>query len=420
MVFDLGDGRERNLHDLPVRDLHLHAGRGEGLSRLHAPHCSSHAPAVRRDDFHVVFAIKRLECCEGFGDFHSTILLISSQLLPLCGGKSIQQPNATGKHYLAYRTCPCILRVRLRKGGSGMSQVSETVCSNCHSTMPAELRFCRNCGFRLTGSTGAYTGSPYPSTAVAESAAGKKKRRLSGMSWIFVGLLVFFVGAAAFTALIAPMRKASNIVQRAAVVKSYIGVDGFTNTDQGVAFDAITTPGGPADQAGLVGGDVILSFDGQPIHDEDQIEELMTKTPVGKTVDIEYLRDGQKKTAKLTTISQEDNKRLTREFERRPEGRAHFGYEDGDAERVQVPGSNLYGVKLGTILRSRPADLAGVKEGDIVTAFDGIPIRTSDELLMRVRRALPYSTVTLSIVRKGENESDPIQKLEIPVKMGKQ
>jgi serine protease Do len=240
------------------------------------------------------------------------------------------------------------------------------------------------------------------------------------MSWIFVGLLVFFVGAAAFTALIAPMRKASNIVQRAAVVKSYIGVDGFTNTDQGVAFDAITTPGGPADQAGLVGGDVILSFDGQPIHDEDQIEELMTKTPVGKTVDIEYLRDGQKKTAKLTTISQEDNKRLTREFERRPEGRAHFGYEDGDAERVQVPGSNLYGVKLGTILRSRPADLAGVKEGDIVTAFDGIPIRTSDELLMRVRRALPYSTVTLSIVRKGENESDPIQKLEIPVKLGKQ
>jgi S1-C subfamily serine protease len=111
---------------------------------------------------------------------------------------------------------------------------------------------------------------------------------------------------------------------------------------------------------------------------------------------------------------------LTREFEKRPERRAHFGYEDGDAERVQVPGMNIYGVRLGTVLRSRPADLAGVKEGDIITAFDGIPIRTSDELLMRVRRALPYSTVTLSIVRKGENESDPIQKLEIPVKMGKQ
>lgn len=302
-----------------------------------------------------------------------------------------------------------------------MSQVTETVCSNCHSAMPAELRFCRNCGFRLTGNMGGYTEGQYPSTAVADSAvAPKKKRRISGMSWIFVGLLVFFVCAAAFTALITPLRKTSNIVQRTSVVKSYIGVDGFDTTDQGVMFNAVSTPGGPADQAGLVGGDLILSFDGQPVHNEDQIEELMTKTPVGKTVDIEYLRDGQKKTTKLTTISMEENRRLTREFERRPEGRAHFGYEDGDAERVQVPGTNIYGVKLGTILRSRPADLAGVKEGDIVTAFDGIPIRTSDEFLMRVRRSLPYSTVTLSIVRPGEGENAKVEKLEIPVKMGKQ
>jgi membrane-associated protease RseP (regulator of RpoE activity) len=302
-----------------------------------------------------------------------------------------------------------------------MSQVSETVCSNCHSTMPAELRFCRNCGFRLTGSTGGYTGTQYPTTAVAESAAApKKKRRISGMSWIFVGLLVFFVGAAAFTALVTPIRNRVNVSQRTAVIKASIGADQFDNTDQGVILESGGTPGGPADQAGLVGGDVILKFDGQPIHEEDEIDELMSKTPIGKTVEIEYLRDGQTKIAKLTTISQEDNRRLNREFERRPEGRAHFGYEDGDAERVQVPGTNIYGVRLGSILRSRPADLAGIKEGDIVTAFDGVPIRTTNEMLMRVRRALPYSTVKLTIVRKGLNESDPVEKLEIPVKMGKQ
>src|SRR6185437_11751227 len=103
-----------------------------------------------------------------------------------------------------------------------MSQVAETICSNCHSTMPAELRFCRNCGFRLTGNTGSYTGGQH--TAVTDSAAlPKKKRRISGMSWIFVGLLVFFVGAAAFTALLAPLRQHSNIITRTPVVKSYIG-----------------------------------------------------------------------------------------------------------------------------------------------------------------------------------------------------
>jgi putative serine protease PepD len=57
--------------------------------------------------------------------------------------------------------------------------------------------------------------------------------------------------------------------------------------------------------------------------------------------------------------------------------------------------------------------LAGVKEGDVVIEFDGVPIRTTDEFLMRVRRALPYSTVKV-VVMRGE------EKLEIPVKIGKQ
>jgi S1-C subfamily serine protease len=295
---------------------------------------------------------------------------------------------------------------------------NQTICSNCNSAMPSELRFCRNCGFRLTSLAGSYTGTHYPDVTATGSAALKKKRRMSGMSWLFVGLLVFFVCAAAFTALVAPHRTNTNIGVSVPVVKSYIGVDGFNKTEQGVIFEAVTAPGGPADKAGLVGGDVILSFDGQKIEDDDQIEDLMAKTPVGKTVDVEFLRDGAKKTTKLTTISREEFNRLTREFERRPEGRAQFGYEDGDAERVQVPGTDIYGVKLGTILRSRPADLAGIKEDDIVTEFDGVPIRTSEEFLMRVRRALPYSTVKLVLMRKGEE--DKIEKLEIPVKLGKQ
>ena len=245
-------------------------------------------------------------------------------------------------------------------------------------------------------------------------APSKRKRRMSGMSWIFVGLLIFFVAAAAFTAMVAPMRKSGSVgIVQLPVVKASLGVGDFNKTEDGVIFEAVNTPGGPADKAGMVGGDVILSFDGQPINDDDQMDELMIRTPVGKTVDVEYMRDGQKKTAKLTTISQDEYKRLSREFERRPEGRAQFGYEDGDAETVKVPGTNIHGVKLGTILRNRPADIAGVKEGDIVIEFDGVPIRTAEEFLMRVRRALPYSTVKVVVMRGTE-------KLEIPVKMGKQ
>ena len=125
-------------------------------------------------------------------------------------------------------------------------------------------------------------------------------------------------------------------------------------------FECVNAPGGPADKAGLVGGDVIVSVDGQPINDEDQIEELMSRTQIGKTVDIEYLRDGEKKTAKLTTISLDEHRRLAKEFERRPEGQGQFGYEDGDAETIPVPGTKIRGV----ILNNDPAQSSGGSRGN--------------------------------------------------------
>jgi membrane-associated protease RseP (regulator of RpoE activity) len=305
---------------------------------------------------------------------------------------------------------------------------SVITCVNCHSAMPSELRFCRNCGFRLGEGVAEYTptvrfdGTTVPAMSASGAPATiKKKKRMSGMAWIFMALLFFFVGAAALTALITPSRTARGIagVTAPAQPKSFLGVDDFETVDDGlgVTFDAVTAPGTPADKAGLVGGDIITSFDGHAVHDDDQMRDLMTSTPIGKTVEIEYLRDGDKKTTKLTTISSEENRRLSNLFEKRPEGRGSFGYESGAVEQVEIPGTKIVGVKLNKILTSRPADLAGIKDGDIIITFDNTPIRTKDEFLMRVRRVIPYSTVDVEVMR-GEGEN--LEKLVIPVKLGKQ
>ena len=312
--------------------------------------------------------------------------------------------------------------------------------------MPSELRFCRNCGFRLGEGVAEYTETvrfdgAHPTVVAAGVPVPKKRkrRRLSGMAWVFVALLVFFVGAAAFTALVSPIshnvRSGGFVVP--VKVKSYVGVNGFDTAEDGlgVTFNSVDAPDGPADKAGLIGGDIITSFDGHAVHDEDEISELMVNTPIGKTVDVEYLRDGQKKTTKMTTVSADEFRRLTAAFEKRPEGRGQFGYDDGDTERVKVPGMNIYGVKLGNVLQSRPADLAGIKRGDIIIQFGDTPIRTEEEFRMRVRRALPYSTVNVTVMRgaaTGEGDSakegdqevpkqpPKLEKIEIPVKMGKQ
>ena len=72
----------------------------------------------------------------------------------------------------------------------------------------------------------------------------------------------------------------------------------------------------------------------------------------------------------------------------------------------------MYGVRLDEVEPNRPADIAGIKNGDIVIEFDKIPIRTEQEFLARVRRALPRSTVTVVVIRDG-------QRIEIPVRIGK-
>jgi len=50
--------------------------------------------------------------------------------------------------------------------------------------------------------------------------------------------------------------------------------------------------GGPAAQAGLLQGDVLVSVDGQPLRQMDDLQGLLTSRLVGKTVAIRYVRAG--------------------------------------------------------------------------------------------------------------------------------
>lgn len=306
--------------------------------------------------------------------------------------------------------------------------------------MPRELRFCRNCGFRLGEGPAEYTetvrfpngapailsgnnagasqypfGTDYagPLSPAGSRKIGKRRKRMSGMSWMFVGLLIFFIAAAVFTAVVTPIRRNITSISAPSTPRAYAGVDDFKTTDGGVTFGNVEPPGSPADKAGLVGGDIITSFDGHVMTSDDQMMDLLGSATIGKAVDVIYIRDDETKSTILTPVSKAEFDRLGREFRSRPEGRGLFGFDDDNTERVPIPGTRAFGVRLDDISQSRPADLAGIKEGDIVTEFDGIPIRTTEEFNSRVLRAIPYSTVKVVVLRGTEQ-------LEIPVKMGKQ
>lgn len=318
--------------------------------------------------------------------------------------------------------------------------------------MPREMRFCRACGCRLGEGIEEYTETvrfeSAPETSrnrksrapwamppistpfdrkefkamarriheqtVSSMTSGLGPRKLSGackrvprwMVWIIVPMMIAGMTGGFRSKM--SSRSGGRSVASASAQLSTLGV-GLKTAQGGAFIESVTTPGSAADKAGLVGGDVVTSFDGKAVKSESDLRNILGSTPVGKTVEVVYLRDGETKTTQLTTLSEKENARLSEAFANRPEGMGFLGV--ADLKRVQVPGRSIYGVKLDEVNENRPADTAGLLEGDIVIEFDRAPIRTSEEFGKRIDRALPRSTVNVVVVRG-------IERLEIPVKMG--
>jgi len=193
-------------------------------------------------------------------------------------------------------------------------------------------------------------------------------------------------------------------------VKPFMGVDGFeTAPGGGARITGIAGPETPVVRANLIGGDVIKSFDGTQVRNADHMRELLARTPVGKDVPVEFIRDGVLGTTTLRPVAQADTPGL-RHFDRRPGGRGVLGIDPGDT--VQLPNSPIAGVEIEDVNRNQPADLAGLKEGDIITKFGEHPIRTPGDLRYRIAEALPGTTVPVEIVRGAEQTV-------IPVKIGR-
>jgi S1-C subfamily serine protease len=226
------------------------------------------------------------------------------------------------------------------------------------------------------------------------------------MTWLFIAMII----AATSGALSVVKRRARaggiNITIPLAQ-RSFLGVDDFDYVrGEGVMLDAVL-PGTPAALAGLRDGDLIQRFDGKTINSEEDMRDTLRRTPVGKTVEVAYTRDGTPRTTMLKTIAPGD---YNQQAFLPPGGTGYWGVSG--LARVQVPGENYYGVRLGGVRTNQPADIAGLRRGDIVVSFNGDPVRTTDGLSSYIDHAAPGSVVSVGIVRDG-------QRVEVPVKMGR-
>jgi S1-C subfamily serine protease len=77
--------------------------------------------------------------------------------------------------------------------------------------------------------------------------------------------------------------------------------------------------------------------------------------------------------------------------------------------------SQVRGALVSSVQAGSPADRAGVRRGDVITAFNGAPVSDSNSLRNAVARTQPGSQVTLTISRDNREQQLRLTLAELPV-----
>ena len=140
------------------------------------------------------------------------------------------------------------------------------------------------------------------------------------------------------------------------------------------ALVAEVTDGGPAEQAGIRVGDVILSFNDADVPEMRDLPRIVAETQVGKKVQVVVWRDGRKKDFDVTLGRLEDFERAEGVAAAQPDkqgseiadlGLTLIPLNDIVREQFGIP-ENVEGVAVIDVESSSAAAEKGIRPGDVI------------------------------------------------------
>lgn len=155
------------------------------------------------------------------------------------------------------------------------------------------------------------------------------------------------------------------------------------------------SPGGPAENAGIKSGDVILTFDGKDIAEMRDLPKVVADTPVDKEVPVVILRKGKEETVTVKVGRLEDSDKEAASSEQPAQE------EDAPAATDKILGLTLReitpedrasgdlgeDVKGVLIVEVDPGSYAadkGIEAGEILVEVGQEPVATPDDVAARV------------------------------------
>ena len=170
-------------------------------------------------------------------------------------------------------------------------------------------------------------------------------------------------------------------------------------------------PEGPARDAGMEVGDVILSFDGRDIADTRELVRIVGESGVGETVRVIVFRDGATQTLRVTLGRRETAEGLSSEPPSSQPAPNPSGEVLGltvtpltDALREQFGAQGVgSGLVIEAVDPASDAAAKGLQPGDVITEVAQQPVGTPADFAERVRNAQDagQKSILLLIRRAG-------------------
>jgi serine protease Do len=182
------------------------------------------------------------------------------------------------------------------------------------------------------------------------------------------------------------------------------------------ALVASVTPGGPAEQAGIKQGDVVLKFDGRDVTEMRGLPRIVAETPVQKTVDVVVWRKGKEVnlTAKVGEYPENEDQASVVQTNQKPEAEEEGSKIESlgiDLAALDQKGRDKYGlagdaegVLVTDVDQNGPAAEKDLRAGDVIVEVDQKAVKSPRDVRERVKAAQDngYRVVTLLVNRKGD------------------
>ncbi|MBP0121461.1 MAG: DegQ family serine endoprotease [Nitrospira sp.] len=206
------------------------------------------------------------------------------------------------------------------------------------------------------------------------------------------------------------------LVRTGKVVRGWLGVSiqelspelarqfGMTETKGVLVSDVLE--GSPAKKAGFERADVIVEFDGKPMHSPTHLRNAVAQTPLGKKVSITLIRDKTLTTLDVTIVEQPKSMAQSGS-EEREESMAPTGVlSDLEVHELTEELAGRYGIKSSergvVVTRVRPGSMVeeiGVREGDLMLEINRKAV-TSLTTYERLKSGLSKEQAVLLLVKR--------------------